>query len=500
MGNDPKFRDGLPRPPSLRDFAAVFFRHGKLFLGTCLAILLVGVIYAVLSVSYTAEMKILMRRSRIDPAVSPTLSATPLLQVGTISEEDLNSQAEILHDQDLLREVALRTGLVNRSSWISWLGHERPEQRTERAVRRLSKNLAARPLRKSQVLLVSYKSPDPNLAAAVLKELGDAYLIRQAEMQRPAGQLSFFDQQVSLSQRALRHAQKELEHFTRRHSIVSAALERDLTLQKLSDAQAAEFGLQSSLAQATGKLQSLDEKLKQLPSRRVAQVRNTDNAQLQEKLKSKLLELELRRTTLLLKFQPSYRLVKEVEQQIAQTKTALEAENLTPLRDELTEDNPDYSWANSERVKTGVDFDALKKQSAVAKDQVAGYRAKASALGQDAILQSELEQKLKAAQERFLLYQGKREEARIGDALDQAGILNVTIAQPPQLPLLPDVPFWVATFLSLGAALVLGTITVFVVDYLDDSLRTPAQISAALGTPVLAAFPAQRSAGKLGAA
>jgi hypothetical protein len=35
-------------------------------------------------------------------------------------------------------------------------------------------------------------------------------------------------------------------------------------------------------------------------------------------MKSKLLELELRRTELLTKFQPSYRLVREVEQQIAQ--------------------------------------------------------------------------------------------------------------------------------------------------------------------------------------
>ena len=62
-------------------------------------------------------------------------------------------------------------------------------------------------------------------------------------------------------------------------------------------------------------------------------ITNADNPQLQEKLKSKLLELELRRTELMTKFQPSYRLVQEVDQQIAQAKTAIEAEELKHCRE-----------------------------------------------------------------------------------------------------------------------------------------------------------------------
>ena len=38
-------------------------------------------------------------------------------------------------------------------------------------------------------------------------------------------------------------------------------------------------------------------------------------------MKSKLLELQLKRTELLTKFEPSYRLVQEVDQQIAETKS-----------------------------------------------------------------------------------------------------------------------------------------------------------------------------------
>ena len=50
-------------------------------------------------------------------------------------------------------------------------------------------------------------------------------------------------------------------------------------------------------------------------------VRNSDNPQLLEQLKSTLLNLELKRTDLLTKYEPTYRLVQEVDQQIADAKS-----------------------------------------------------------------------------------------------------------------------------------------------------------------------------------
>jgi len=96
---------------------------------------------------------------------------------------------------------------------------------------------------------------------------------------------------------------------------------------------------------------------------------------------------------------------------------------------------------------------------------------------------------LKEAEDKYLLYVNKREEARIGDALDQGGILNVAIAEQPTIPLQP-VHSWLTLamagiafggFLSVGAA--------FVADYLNPSFRTPDEVTGYLGEPVLASFP-----------
>ncbi|HEX7893057.1 MAG TPA: hypothetical protein VF447_02625, partial [Terriglobales bacterium] len=238
---------------------------------------------------------------------------------------------------------------------------------------------------------------------------------------------------------------------------------------------------------------ALDAKLRDLPQHRVVQVTNADNPQLQEKLKSKLLELELRRTELLTKFQPSYRLVQEVEQQITQAKTAIAAEELKPLQDKVTEQDPDYAWANSERVKTGIEIEALQKKQTVAAEQVSAYQSEAQNLAAQAVEQEDLERKLKAAEETFLLYARKREEARISDALDQTGILNVAIAQQPSVPALPARPLFASLGLVFVAAFVLSSGAAFVADYVDPSLRTPDEVMRNLGMPVLASLPASRS-------
>ncbi|HEV2697649.1 MAG TPA: hypothetical protein VGU90_06625 [Terriglobales bacterium] len=480
-----------------RDVAAVFFRQQKLFVVSFAIVLFGGVLYALLVPSYKAEMKVLVRHGRIDPAVTPTESTPPLVQREDVSEEELNSEVELLQDEDILRKVVLSAGLADDASWFSRLG-DGHEQQVASAVRHLARKISVQPVRKSHLIAVSYGSSDPQISAAVLRALADAYLAKHVEIRRPIGQQGFFEQQMQESHLALDNARSQLIDFTRQKSVVSAALERDLALQKLSKAQSADLGLQESVAEVAERARSLQAKILELPERRVAQIRNSDNPQLQEKLKSKLLELQLKRTELLTKFQPSYRLVQEVDAQINQAKAAIEIEQTKPLRDELTETNPEFEWADSERMKTMIELKALLKRQSVSRAQLAQYRNTAGRLGESALGQDDLERRLKAAEDKYLLYSNKREEARIGDALDENGILNVTLAEEPQVPALPSWPIWAATCLSFAAAFVFSTGIAFAADYLDPSFRTPSEVVHVLGVPVLASLPERVRPGESG--
>ena len=106
----------------------------------------------------------------------------------------------------------------------------------------------------------------------------------------------------------------------------------------------------------------------------------------------------------------------------------------------------------------------------------------------------ELLRNLKTAEEKYLLYVNKREEARIGDALDERGILNVAIAEQPIVPAIPMQSEWSFGLMGL---LLAGTASVglgFAVDCLDPAFRTPDEVAYYLGAPVLASLPRGRSA------
>ena len=483
---------GSLRSPTLRDVAAVFFRHKRLLAVSFALIATAGVLYSALFPTYKAEMKVMLRRGRIDPAVMPTPSPSPAFEHDEIAEEELNSEVELLQDEDILRQVVVETGLA-RATWTSALRGQTPDERTEKAVRRLARKLEVQPVRKSRLITISYSSSEGARSAAVLRSLARTYLTKHAESARPSGQQTFFEQQIRESQLVLEEAQRALIAFTRKKRVVSAELERDLTLHKLSDAEASELDLESAIAEASERVRSLQARLRDLPERRVVAITNSDNPQLQEKLKSKLLELELRRTELMTKFQPSYRLVQEVDQQIAQAKTAIEAEELKPLRDETTQEDPEFEWAHSEQLKSEVELRALQEKDAVSREQVLAYRTAAQKLEENAVAQHDLEQKMRTAEEKYLLYSNKREEARIGDALDQDGVLNVAIAEQPRVPLLPVWPFWAATCFSFVAACGFSTGLAFAADYFDPTFRTPEEVVEFLGSPVLMSLPARGS-------
>ena len=80
----------------------------------------------------------------------------------------------------------------------------------------------------------------------------------------------------------------------------------------------------------------------------------------------------MKRTQLLTKFEPSHRLVQEVDQQITQTEATIAAENALPLRDETTDKNAHYEWAQSELQQSQVQLKS--PASAGGGDRYAGSR------------------------------------------------------------------------------------------------------------------------------
>jgi uncharacterized protein involved in exopolysaccharide biosynthesis len=478
-----------PLSPTPRDLAATLFRHPRLVAVSFGIVLVATMVFVSFSARYESHFKVLLRRGRFDPMVSSQPASTMDFTRPDITEEELNSEVELLRDDDLLKQVVKTAGLLPTGTPDS-----DDQAAIEHAVRKLSRRLDVEALKKSNLIQVSYKDTNPERAARILAALSTLYTRRHTNLQRPPGEIQFFDQQTAEYEKRLHRSEADLVQFTRLRGVASAALERDIALQKLGEADAAYRQIDQDRVETGRRISSLREQLKLFPSRSVTQKRWADNPEVLEKMKTHLLELQLKRVDLLSRFEPSYRLVQEVEKEIADTRASIVAEALTPVRDETTDKDPNYEWARMEMEKAQVQWDGLQARQSDASTQVASLHTLAQQMQSDSVDQQDLVRTAKAEEDNYLLYLRKREEARIGDALDERRILNVAIVEPPVAPALPTHSAVLYLPLAFGLATAFSVGLAFTTEYLDPTIRTPGEAYGLLEVPVLAWLPAPEPA------
>ncbi len=474
----------------LRGFLEIGFRQRRVIINSFLGIFSFAVLLAfLLPKKYEAQMKILVRHERAESVVSPERES-PVQWRTEVSEEELQSEAELIKSRDLLTKVVVACDLQNLGVSPLWnRAGDKDDQRVSRAVLALEKNLTVQPIKLTNLISVAYKSKDPQLAARVLNSLASLYLEKHLAMHRAPGEFDFFHQQAEEYRKALANAEAKLTDFSREQGVVNPALEKEITVRKLTEFEAEAKSARASIAGTRQTIRTLELQLATLPKRQTTQVRTSDNPQLMERMKSKLLELELKRTELLTKFEPTYRPVQEVDEQIAQTREAIATAEKTPLRDEITDRDPTYEALRSELAKSKTELAAAEARAAATSALVRNYRTESQQLAHKEVLQQGMLRAAKADEENYMLYLRKQEEARISDALDQQRFSNVVVAEPATVPYAAQGRWLLVVLLGGLIASVASVILALAMDRWDPSFRTPDEVESFLGTPVVAAFP-----------
>jgi uncharacterized protein involved in exopolysaccharide biosynthesis len=209
-----------------------------------------------------------------------------------------------------------------------------------------------------------------------------------------------------------------------------------------------------------------------------------------EEIERGIQALNLERDQLLQDFKPDSRYVRDIETQIRLAEERLESarNNSTVNR---TETNPVYLQLRGDLVRAEADLEGTRARMTSLRSQVVEHREKLRNLNEQAFALESLRRDVQAAEENYLLYRNKHEEARISAAMDQERFINVTIAQPAQIPLMP-VSRGLAMKLVLsmllgvlgGAGLAFGLET-----YLNRSFTTGEEIERKLGIPHIASIP-----------
>jgi uncharacterized protein involved in exopolysaccharide biosynthesis len=439
---------------------------------------------------YESEMKLLVKQERLDPVPGDESSRSQSWQ--SVTEEQLNSEVELLTSQDLLAKVVVATGIPERN--LAGIGtrlrrlvasrveHVLLASRGERsaddelivaqAVAGVQRELSVQPLRKSNVIRVSYSSTDPKLAAAVLKTLADRYLEKHLLVHRPSGAFDFFDHEADRYRKTLGDFELRLAQYNREQGVVSGQIEKEVALRQLADVETNEQATRAQIAETERRIRALEAQMTSIPDRTTTEIR-TGSARLIEQLQSSLTTLEMKRIELVGRFQPDYPPLRSVERQIDAVRTSIAAAAESPVREETTGRDPTYAYLQTELAKNRAELAALKARAGALAGTVAAYKSRAVRLEHVDLVQKDLGREAKQAEQNYLLHVQKREEARVSDALDSRRFVNVAMVQAPTIPYQPSgLPRSLWLLLAATVAAFCGVAVAFASDRRDWLLRT----------------------------
>ena len=500
MDNDRRTTERHATAPSIteRDLLAIGFRQQWIVVLSFLVISL-GVLTFVLlrPARYESEMKILVKRERADPVVTPGQSAQGQLWLG-VTEEELNSEVELLKSRDLLAKVVAATGLDRRDDGAARLGRmfwkinegEPPtEWRIAQAADRLAGTLAIQPLRKSNIIQIRYAATDPAVAMSVLSQLAHHYLEKHLAVHRPSGAFAFFEQEAERYRRQLTLVRGRLEQERVQEGIVSVDGEREAAFRRILDLESTHQATQVQIAETLERIRAIEKQSASIPARTTTEIRTASGRAI-EQLQATMVPLELKRMELARVFKPTYPAVVEADAQIEKLMAAIEAVKASPLVEEATNRDSTYDYLRTELAKSRSELPTLRARASATAQFLSANRTKARRLEQIGETQQTLLREAKQAEENYMVYARKREEARISDALDAQRIVNVAIAEEATLPAERSGPRRaMLLLLGMGLAALVSVALAFIKDYLTPSYRTPSEVQASLGLPVLASMP-----------
>jgi uncharacterized protein involved in exopolysaccharide biosynthesis len=195
-----------------------------------------------------------------------------------------------------------------------------------------------------------------------------------------------------------------------------------------------------------------------------------------------LLALEAKRAEMVGRYRPDSQRVRDIDRQILALRTAIGG------YDAIT--NPSDPAQSTDLVGARAALAALRgKEEALSRERDE-FRRQAELLDSQSFDLARLERQVKLDEEAYLSYVRTAEESRLSNALEQSKMLRLAIIEPATVPMVPVSPKKGRILLfAIVGGLAVGVGAAFVRDYLNRTVRTPAEVRRITELEVLAALP-----------
>ncbi len=348
----------------------------------------------------------------------------------------------------------------------------------------LTERLEAVSIKKSRIIRVTYRNSSPERAARVLDELYRQYTEHQMRMRQNPNAANVFREQSEGFSRQLDEATETLKRFDTSNGIAANTSQRDLLLQQSYQTQSDLDKARTEIRETEQRIAALRTQLAAQPERIESESR-TKYAPALDKIKDEIMALELQRTQLLQKYQPNHRLVKDVEQRLAQARGLLAREEQSPPQERTTVLNDVHRRLTNELLTAQANLTTLREREQILARLASQYKAQVARFDTKSLERTDLERARAINEEAYLLYRKKAQEADIVNALNQERVVNFSLAEAPSANHKPVSP---KPLINLAVLIVVGLMAaVAIVAFLERNrlISSEARLLAAIRAGLL---------------
>jgi polysaccharide biosynthesis protein PslE len=337
---------------------------------------------------------------------------------------------------------------------------------------------------KSAFLTISFRHPNPEMAARVVNLLCDKYIDRHLSVTKNPESKAFFEQQFEQLKKKVAESEARFRDFKIRYGITGTIHDEEDNVAKQAAALRAGVIDARSLAAES---QSRAAQLK-------GQLANTArNSSVITALQEKLTALELEESAMALRYTAANPSLIALRDQIKGLRASLREAEGNKSYGTTARDGSLYGRLQEDALRAEAERSAHAAREASQNGKLNELTGRLASLNAVETEYNHLEQQLALDQQNFKLYQTKFEESRINEAMDAERIASVRITDKAKVPINP-VNAKLPLKMALGAAFGLfgGIALAFLLQVLGGRLETAEDVERVLNLPVLASIPRLR--------
>jgi polysaccharide biosynthesis transport protein len=333
----------------------------------------------------------------------------------------------------------------------------------EKVVRTFLKSLTVEPVRSSRLVKLHVDNNSPDLAARIANTTVHAYIAMGLERRMEASTYAknFLEDQIKQMKAKLEESERKLNQYAQAKQILTLDEKTSVINQTYTDYASA----LSKAEQERIKIEALFSEIKRNPDNVAAVVENKTVQSYKEQ-----------RAKLQIEYQQNLRIYKPDFPKMLQIKAQI-SEAESQIKTEIG------------AIAAGVQsqYESAQKQEALIRDKLANTRKEVLTTQDSSIDLNLLKREVDTNRQ---LYDGLLQRLKQLGVSGDVATNNISVVDAAEASLFPYEPSLPRNLLiGLAAGVFLGLCVVFVLEFLDDSIRFPDEVERMLGVPLMGIIP-----------